>query len=432
MILKLSARVAFFISIIILNIAPNSGSDMLFKDVVGQKEVKQQLIEMVQHNRLSHALLFLGKEGSGALPLAMAFAQYVSLLPNKNQLQEESSLFGEAVENKLPSTPDEADEWMQKQSSCSKTEQLVHPDIHFSYPVVTKKTGTPPISTDYISDWRKFIHQLPYGNIYDWLQFIDAENKQGNITANECNDILRKLNLKSFESGYKILLMWMPEYLGKEGNKLLKMIEEPPADTLFILVAENEAEILSTILSRCQLIKIQALESSHIEQNLISKKLCTPEQAKQIANACEGNYREALNLIKHAGEDFQGLLRDWLNATLKNKTIAQVKLIEEIGRLGREKQKQFLKYFTHLIEQAVRMQLASGVLKEKLLNAMSPGEQDFVPRLNKTMSLEQKEAVAEELNKASYYIERNANAKILFHALTIKIFYIVKNNVVLV
>lgn len=429
MILKLSARVAFFICIIILNIALNHGSDMLFKDVIGQKEVEQQLIEMVQHNRLSHALLFLGKEGSGALPLAMAFAQYVSLLPNKNQSQE-SSLFGETVENKLPSTPDEADEWMQKQSSFSKAEQLVHPDIHFSYPVVTKKSGTPPISTDYISDWRKFIHQLPYGNIYDWLQFIDAENKQGNITANECNDIIRKLNLKSFESGYKILLMWMPEYLGKEGNKLLKMIEEPPADTLFILVAENEAEILSTILSRCQLIKIPAPEASHIEQNLLSKKLCTSEQAKQIANACEGNYREALNLIKHAGEDFHGLLRDWLNATLKNKTIAQVKLIEEIGKLGREKQKQFLKYFTHLIEQAVRMQLANGVLKEKLLNAMSPGEQDFILRLNKAMSLEQKEAVAEELNKASYYIERNANAKILFHALTIKIFYIVKNNVV--
>ena len=403
---------------------------MLFKEVIGQTEVKQQLIEMVQHNRLSHALLFLGKEGSGALPLAMAFAQYVSLLPNKNQLPE-SSLFGEPVEIELPSTPGEADAWMQKQASFNKAEQLVHPDIHFSYPVVTKKSGTPAISTDYITGWREFIHQLPYGNIYDWLQFIDAENRQGNITANECNDILRKLNLKSFESGYKILIMWMPEYLGKEGNKLLKMIEEPPADTLFILVAENESEILSTILSRCQLIKIPALESKNIEEKLLSKKACTPEQAKQIANASDGNYREALNLIQHADEDFHGLLRDWLNATLKNQTIAQVKLIEEIGRLGREKQKQFLKHFTHLIEQAVRMQAANDVLKEKLLNAMSSGEQDFVLRLNKAMSLEQKEAIAGELDKATYYIERNANAKILFHAITIKIFHIVKNNIVI-
>ncbi|MGZ3951266.1 MAG: DNA polymerase III subunit [Flavisolibacter sp.] len=402
---------------------------MLFKDVIGQSEVKQQLVEMVQHNRLSHALLFLGREGCGGLPMAMAFAQYVSLLPNK--VPGDTPLFGEPVELKLPSTADEADAWMQKQSSFNKAEQMVHPDIHFSYPVVTKKAGTPPISTDYATEWREFIKQLPYGNIYDWLQFIGAENKQGNITANECNDIIRKLNLKSFESGYKILLMWMPEYLGKEGNKLLKMIEEPPPDTLFILVAENESDILSTILSRCQLVKIPGLEARDIERNLLSKNACSAEQAKQIGNASNGNYREALNLIQHADEDFHGLLRDWLNASLKNQAITQVKLIEEIGRMGREKQKQFLKHFTHLLEQAVRLQVADDVLKDRLLNAMSSGEQDFVARLNKAMTLEQKEAIAEELDKATYYIERNANAKILFHALTIKIFHIVKNNVII-
>jgi DNA polymerase III subunit delta' len=402
---------------------------MLFKDVIGQREMKQQLVEMVQHNRLSHALLFLGREGSGGLPLAMAFAQFVSLLPNKSA--QESSLFGEPVEERLPSTPDEADAWMQKQPSFGKAEQLVHPDIHFSYPVVTKKPGSPPISTDYITEWREFVKQLPYGNIYDWLQFVGAENKQGNITAHECNDIIRNLNLKSFESGYKILLMWMPEYLGKEGNKLLKMIEEPPADTLFILVAENEGEILSTILSRCQLVKIPALEVCDIEHNLLAKKACTSEQAKQIANASDGDYREALNLNQHADEDFHGLLREWLNSSLKNQTVTQVKLIEEIGRMGREKQKQFLKHFTHLLEQAVRLQVADDVLKDRLLNRMSEGEKDFVARLNKAMTLEQKEAIAEELDKATYYIERNANAKILFHALTIKIFHIVKNNVVI-
>src|SRR5688572_752415 len=220
---------------------------MLFKDVIGQKEVKQHLVEMVQHNRLSHALLFLGKEGSGSLPMAMAFAQYISLLPANRNLSKEASLFGEPVEVKLPSTPPDADAWMMKQDSYTKAAELVHPDIHYSYPVVTKKPGNPPISIDYASEWREFIQQLPYGNIYDWLQFIGAENKQGNITAQECNDIIRKLNLKSFESGYKILLMWMPEYLGKEGNKLLKLIEEPPPDTLFILVAENESQLLSTI-----------------------------------------------------------------------------------------------------------------------------------------------------------------------------------------
>src|SRR5215213_7787485 len=405
---------------------------MLFKEIIAQEEVKQQLIEMVQHNRLSHALLFLGQEGSGALPLAMSFAEYVSLLPRDNHSSQDGSLFGEPVEVKFPSNVAQADAWIQKQPSFQKAEQLVHPDIHYSYPVITKKSGSPPISTDYAVEWREFIQQLPYGNIYDWLQFIGAENKQGNITAHECNDIIRKLNLKSFESGYKILVMWMPEYLGKEGNKLLKLIEEPPPDTLFILVAENESEILSTILSRCQLVKIPALEPADIEQAMLAKKACTAEQAKQIANVSEGNYREAGHLLQHADEDFHGLLRDWLNATLKNQTIIQVKLIEEIARLGREKQKQFLRHFTHLLEQAVRMQVASGSLKEKLLEAMSTGEQDFVSRLNKAMSLEQKEAVAAELDKASYYIERNAHAKILFHAVTIKIFHIVKNNEVVV
>lgn len=403
---------------------------MLFKNVIGQQEVKQQLVEMVQHNRLSHALLFLGKEGSGALPLALAFAQYISLLPADDKASTEASLFGEPVDVKLPSTPDEADAWMQKQDSFSKAAQMVHPDIHYSYPVITKKAGTPPLSTDYASEWREFIQQYPYGNVYDWLQAIGAENKQGNITAQECNDIIRKLNLKSFESGYKILVLWMPEYLGKEGNKLLKLIEEPPADTLFILVAENESAILSTILSRCQLVKIPALNTEDIEASLITKAGISADKARLIANASEGNYREALQQLQHADEDYFNLLREWLNAILRSGAGAQLKVIEEIARLGRENQKQFLRYFIHLLEQALRLEIASGPMKENLMAAMSSGEQDFAVKLNKQMKLAQKEAITEELDKASYYIERNANAKILFHALTIKLFHIVKNNVV--
>ncbi|HWJ89582.1 MAG TPA: hypothetical protein VNR87_00640 [Flavisolibacter sp.] len=403
---------------------------MLFKEVIGQSAVKQQLIEMVEHNRLSHALLFLGREGSGALPMALALAQYVSLLPAVHKQDDAgASLFGTPVEVRLPSSADDADAWMEKQSSFAKADQLVHPDIHYAYPVVTKKPGTPPLSTDFIAEWREFVKQLPYGNVYDWLQFIGADNKQGNITANECNDIIHKLSLKSFESGYKILVLWMPDYLGKEGNKLLKLIEEPPPDTLFILVAENESAILPTILSRCQMVRIPALEAADIEKTL--KKSCGEEKAKQIANVSEGNYREALHLLQHADEDFHALLRDWLNATLKNQPIAQVKLIEEIARLGREKQKQFLRHFTHLLEQAVRLEVAGAGLKEQLEQGLSLGEKDFTGRLNKAMSLEQKEAVAAELDKAAYYIERNANAKILFHAVTIKIYHIVRNNIVL-
>jgi DNA polymerase-3 subunit delta' len=403
---------------------------MLFKNVIGHHEVKQHLIEMVQHNRLSHALLFLGKEGSGALPMALAFAQYISLLPNTADAQTEPSLFGDPVELKLPSTADEADAWMQKQPSFSKGEQMVHPDIHYSYPVITKKTGTPPLSSDFAAEWREFVQQYPFGNVYDWLQFIGAENKQGNITAQECNDIIRKLNLKSFESGYKILVLWMPEYLGKEGNKLLKMIEEPPADTLFILVAENESSILSTILSRCQLVKIPALQPKDVEDSLVAKTGISVDNARLIANASEGNYREALQQLQHADEDYYNLLREWLNAILRSGPAAQIKVIEEIARLGRENQKQFIRYFIHLLEQALRLEVATGALKDSVLAAMSSGEQEFAIKLNKQINIEQKEAIAEELDKASYYVERNANAKILFHAMTIKIFHIVKSGVV--
>ncbi len=402
---------------------------------------------MVQHNRLSHALLFLGKEGSGALPLAMAFAQYVvcerrrpandNRQPTTDDRSAGFSLFGEepAPAAAQPETIDQKPETPQDACgtcpSCQKAAKLVHPDIHFSYPVVTKKAGSPPLSTDYATEWREFVRQFPYGNVYDWLQFIEAENKQGNITAQECNDIMRKLNLKSFESGYKILVLWMPEYLGKEGNKLLKLIEEPPADTLFILVAESEAEILSTILSRCQLVRVPAIQTSAVEGALVERSKVSPEQARSIAGISEGNYREALHLLQHADEDFGNLLRDWLNATLKNQPTVQAKHMEEIARMGRENQKQFLRYFTHLLEQAIRLQLLEGEAREALLAAMSPFEQDLAPKLNRAMKIEQQEAVAQELDKAAYYIERNANARILFHALSIKIFHIVKNNIVL-
>jgi DNA polymerase-3 subunit delta' len=397
---------------------------MLFKDIIGQQEVKTQLLELVQHNRLSHALIFLGREGSGALPLAITFAEYISLTPRASS--SASSLFGDAPATApvLPATPADADEWMQKQTGYSKIKDLVHPDIHFSYPVVTKKPGTPPVSTDYISEWREFVKGYPYGNVYDWLQFIGAENKQGNITAHECNDIIRKLSLKSFESEYKTLVMWMPEYLGNEGNKLLKLIEEPPPNTLFILVAENESQILPTIVSRCQLIRIPSLETKDIEEALISRNKTEPATARQAASVSEGNYREALQMLQHADEDWQSLLRDWLNAVLKTGPVAQTKWVEEISKLGRERQKQFLRYFNHLLEQAIRLDIMgdSFYLPEK--------EKDFAERLNKIATLPQQQAIIEELDKAAYYIERNANAKILFHALTIKLYHIIQDKIV--
>jgi DNA polymerase-3 subunit delta' len=378
---------------------------MQFGKIINQQEVKQQLVELVQHNRLSHALLFLSKEGSGALSLALALAQYITCERANPKSQTSNDSCGICL-------------------SCLKAIQLIHPDIHFSYPVVTKKAGSPPLSVDYISEWREFIKLFPYGNVYDWLQLIGAENKQGNITANECNDIIRKLSLKSFESEYKVLIMWMPEYLGAEGNKLLKLIEEPPPNTLFILIAENESLLLPTIVSRCQMIKVPALETNDIEKALIERNNTDAAKARQVAATAEGNYREALLLLQHAEEDWQSLLRDWLNSIIKTGPIAQTKWVEEISRLGREKQKQFLRYFNHLLEQSIRSKVMGN-------NVWLPdNEKDFAERLNRLADISQQQAIIEELDRATYYIERNANAKILFHALTIKLYHIIQDKIV--
>ncbi|HET9429685.1 MAG TPA: hypothetical protein VFO70_00855, partial [Chitinophagaceae bacterium] len=268
---------------------------------------------------------------------------------------------------------------------------------------------------------------------YDWLQLIGAENKQGNITAHECNDIIHKLSLKSFESEYKILIMWMPEYLGNEGNKLLKLIEEPPANTLFILVAENESLILQTIISRCQLIKIPVLEPRDIEEALVSRHKTDPIIARQIAGVSGGNYREAMQLVQHADEDWQSLLKDWLNAILRNEVVAQTKWVDEISRLGREKQKQFLRFFNHILQQTIRLRVFgdSQIKPGGERMGLSAPEKDFVEKLNKRIAdISQLEALVEELDRAVYYIERNANAKILFHALTIKVSHIIQDKIV--
>ncbi|AYD47244.1 DNA polymerase III subunit [Arachidicoccus soli] len=375
---------------------------MQFKDVIGQREVKTRLSEMVKQNRLSHALLFLGKEGVGALPLALAFAQYVVC---ENRTQEDACGVCAA---------------------CKKAAQLMHPDIHFSFPVIPKKSGDKPVSSDYIKEWREFLNNYPYGNAFDWLQSIDAENKQGNITAEECNDIIHKLSLKSFESDYKILILWLPEYLKKEGNKLLKLIEEPPAKTLFLLVAENEEQIISTILSRTQLIKIPLLEVIDIQNALQVRSNLVADAALTIANLAEGNYRGALQLLQNISEDWQQYIREWLNSVLKENPAGLSKWIEEVNKLGREKQKQLIRYFSHLLAQSIRLR----ILGENNIQ-LSSDDKDFAQRLNNIATVSQQEIMVEELDKAAYYIERNANAKMLFHALSIKFKHIIRKKTVI-
>lgn len=415
---------------------------MQFKDVIGHIALKEQLVQLVQHNRLSHALMFLGKEGSGALPLAMAFSQYVicdkvsgrQTTAPQADLFGAPSLFGDEPEAPLPvAEAFNVADACGTCPSCIKAQKLAHPDIHFSYPVIPKKSGDKPVSTDYIAEWRQFIAKEPYANSYDWLQFINAENKQGNITSRECEEILRTLSLKSFESGYKILLMWMPEALGKEGNKLLKLIEEPPPNTLLILVAENDDLILPTIISRVQLIKVPMLDAADIKKALIEKNNAAPIMAQKIAALSEGNYREAVMHLQNADEDWEIYLREWLNSILRTGPAEQVKWIDNIAKTGREKQKQFLKYFTHIIELSVQL----GTLGIENMSAYksssgtdSDTHIDFAHRLIRLCAIEQLEAISKELDDATYYIERNANAKMLFHALTIKLYHIISNKTV--
>ncbi|MEO6583131.1 MAG: hypothetical protein ABIO05_02335 [Ferruginibacter sp.] len=399
---------------------------MQFKDVIGQQEVARHLTEMLNQNRLSHAMLFFGREGAGALPLAFAFAQFMVC----EKVNGKADFKGPSL---FEAPPADAPEIIYTDScgecnACRKAQDLVHPDIHFSYPVITKKAGDKPTSKDFIKEWRQFFTEQPYGNMFDWLQFIGAENKQGNIPSAECEDILHKMTLKSFEADYKILIMWMPEMLGKEGNKLLKLIEEPPPNTLFILVAENEERILPTLISRTQSIKIPMLQRQQVAAALQQRENITAEKADQVAAISGGNYHEALQLLQHADDDWEVLLRDWLNTILRTGPAAQVKWIDEAAKMGREKQKQFLKYFTHLLQHAIKVRTLG---LERAGKTESQSTNDFASRINKMCTLSQQDAIISELDNAAYYIERNANAKMLFHALTIKLYHIISNKSVI-
>lgn len=390
---------------------------MLLSEVIGQEKLKKQLVDMVQQQRLPHALLLVGPEGSGALPLAVAFAQYIVSIPS--QAAATADLFGAPAEP--IAQPFYTPEQIADLPAYHRASQLMHPDLHFSFPTIIEKPGQKNISANFIEQWREFINGYPYGNAFDWLQFIKAENKQGNISADECNEIIKKLSFKSFESAYKVLVLWMPEYLGKEGNKLLKLIEEPPDNTIFILVAASEENILPTILSRCQFVKVPRLTTQEIESALIGRAKLAPEKAKQVAILSEGNYREALHLIQHSDQDYISMIKDWLNAILKIGPVAQLKWVEEMSKLGREQQKQFLKYFNHLLEHSIRLKTMGSDLP------LDSDLKDFALRINKIAGVSQMESIVNELDKSIYHIERNANPKMLFMALSIKLYHIIQN-----
>src|ERR1700759_367919 len=245
---------------------------MQFKHITGQAAVKQRLINTVNDNRVSHAQLFLGPEGSGSLSLAIAYAQYL------------------CCEDKQP------EDSCGVCASCRKYEKLAHPDLHFSYPFFAKDKNDTALT--FIEQWREALLANPYLSLDIWRSYLDAENKQANINIAECHQIIKKLSFKPFESVYKILILWLPEYLDKEGNALLKIIEEPQPNTLFLLVAQNQDQILNTILSRTQLVKIPALSYDDVKEHLITHHHQTEHAAAEIAYLSNGNLTEALAMLE--------------------------------------------------------------------------------------------------------------------------------------
>lgn len=365
---------------------------MLFKEIIGQSAVKDRLIRSVKEGRISHAQLFLGPQGSGSLALAVAYARFISC---KSKAEDDSC--GQC-------------------SSCIKYNKLVHPDLHFVYPVALSKDVR--TSTDVAAEWRNTILDNPYITLFSWFEQLNAENKQAVIGVEESGEILRKLSLTTYEAEYKIMIIWQAEKMNQAAaNKLLKILEEPPDKTLFLLVCESEDQLLRTIVSRTQLIKITKISDQDLMRALAERHGIAAEAAEKIAHIAEGSYAEALVLVsenENAGQNlasFQKLMR----ASVKFDPKAVMSWIDEVSSAGRERQKNFLNYALHIMRESLILNYADPSLIK-----LGADEQEFVKKFSPFIHSNNAERFIEELNKAHYHMERNANAKILFMDLAFK------------
>ncbi len=363
---------------------------MQFKDIVGQEAIKQRLINSVNENRVSHAQLFLGPAGSGSLALAVAYGQYLSCLDKG--VNDSCGIC----------------------SSCRKYQKLVHPDLHFSYPFFAKHKEDTAIT--FIEQWREAFIENPYLSLDNWRNTLDAENKQANINIAECHQIIKKLSLKQFESTYKVLILWLPEFLDKQGNALLKIIEEPQPNTLFILVAENQDQILNTILSRTQLIKVPALGYQEIKEYLIEKQQQTESVAAEIAYLSNGSLSQAFSLLQHENKGYHQLFVQWLRLCFGNKGEELIPFVDQLGKFGRENQKNLMRYGVNFMRECCL--LLSGV--DGLVH-LPPQELETAQKMTKVFNLDAANFIIIELEKAHYHIERNANPKILFLDVSLQI-----------
>jgi len=375
---------------------------MKFSEIVGQSHLKNHLIHNVQNGRIPHAQLFIGPEGSGTLAMALAYAQYI-ICHNKGNENEGGSV------------------------SCNlKFDQLQHPDLHFVYPVATNDSvKSNPVSDDFLGSWISFLKENPYGSLNDWYEAIGVQKKQGNISVHEAASILKKLTLKSFEGGYKVMIIWMAEKMNTEAsNKLLKLLEEPAEKTVFILIAEDEKAILQTILSRCQLLHFNALNEPDIIQGLMQMENCDEVDAHSIAKQAQGNYNKALKMRYNVTDEypFDEWFVTWVRAAFRANKNARVvsdliKWSDEISVIGREKQKLFLNHCMELFRQALLLNYSTPQLVYLTPKVENFKLANFAPFVNENNILD----IYNEIEEAIYHIERNGNAKIILTDLSIKL-----------
>ncbi|WP_026977292.1 ATP-binding protein [Flavobacterium tegetincola] len=375
---------------------------MQFSEIIGQEHLKNHLTKSADSGRIPHAQLFVGPEGSGTLATAIAYAQYI-LCKNSSGENEGGN------------------------ESCNlKFSNLTHPDLHFVYPTVTTTdVKTKPKSIDFITDWRAFLKENPYGSLFDWLNFLEAGNKQGEIRVDDAQEIVRVLSLKSYEGGYKVMIIWMADKMNiAASNKLLKLLEEPTDRTLFLLVAENEEDIIQTILSRCQVLHFNGLSENNIAERLMTQFNIEERDAKKLAHQAQGNFNKALKLINENGEDtaFEEWFVQWVRAAFRAKGNASaisdlIKWSETIAGIGRETQKKFLNYCIEMFRQAllINYQTTSLVYMEPKVAKFKL--ENFAPFVNGSNI----DAIFAELSDAIYHIERNGNAKIILTDLSIKL-----------
>ena len=369
---------------------------MNFSQIPGQKAVIDRLRSSVAGNRVSHALLLYGPEGSGKFALALAFARYISC---EKRTREDAC-------GVCP--------------SCVKYDRLIHPDLHFVFPVIKKKAGTEPVSDTYIAQWRAMVLRSPWFSLSTWTEAMEVANEQALIPVAEASEIVRKLSLKSFESDFKIMIIWLPEKMNAEtANKLLKMIEEPPARTLFILVSEEDDKLLPTITSRCQHIRIPAISSEDLSAYLVNEARLEPVRAMEVAAIANGNMVRAMELAREDNtatvhlERFTRLMRTAYTRDIQS----LVTWSEETAALGRERQKSFLSYALRMIRENFILNFGG---KENKLVHLTQSEDDFSQKFHPFINESNINALNREFNLAHAHVESNGNTKMIFLDLALK------------